>query len=134
MMTTETSTPDTIVINKPVEVNVQTNTPGSSNVSSPQTRMAEATSNLSNEDLKEVALERLKWENRRRIAWVFTYAAIAYGFLLLAALIIGPKDVADRITAATDLNTWVFMGFLTIPGLYFGGTVVEKFSGTFKKN
>jgi len=103
------------------------------NSESVKAKMAEVTNNLSEDELKEVALERLKWENRRRIAWVFSYAAIAFGFLILLVLVLGTKELADRITYATDLMTWIFMGFLSPPALYFGGTVIEKFTGTTQK-
>jgi hypothetical protein len=97
-------------------------------------KMSQVTSNLSDDDLKEVAIERLKWENRRKIAWAFSYATIAYGFLILSIIVIGTKEMADRVTAATDLLTWVFMGLLSVVALYFGGTVIEKFTGAGKKD
>lgn len=96
-------------------------------------KVAQVTQNLSEDDLKEVAIERLKWANRRTIAWVFSYASIIFGFLILMGIVIGTKDIADRITMSTDLLTWIFMGFLSIPALYFGGTVVDKFTGNIKK-
>ncbi len=123
--------PETLVIDKPAEVNIQTNSTTSTNS---REKMAQVTNDLSNDDLKGVAIERLKWENRRKIAWVFSYATIVFGFLLLLIIVLGTKEVSDRIVYATDLNTWIFMGFLSIPALYFGGTVIEKFSGASKKN
>jgi predicted permease len=80
--------------------------------------------------LEEIAADRMRWANRRRMAWVFTYAAIVYGFLLLTSIVLGTKDISDRVVYATDLFTWIFMGFLSIPTLYFGGTIIEKFTGS----
>lgn len=88
-----------------------------------------ATQTLSVDSVEEISLDRMRWANRRRMAWVFTYAAIVYGFLLLTTIILGNKDIADRVSQNTDLFTWVYMGFLSIPSLYFGGTVIEKFTG-----
>lgn len=98
-----------------------------------KTLIANATNNLSEDDLKQVAIERLKWENRRNIAKLFTYAAIAFAFLCPTVIVLANKDIADRFIYATDLLTWLFMGLLTPVSLYFGGTVIEKFTGTNKK-
>lgn len=95
--------------------------------------MAKATSNLSEDDLKEVAIERLKWENRRNIAKMYTYASIAFAFLCPTIIVLGTKDISDRFISATELLTWVFFGLLTPVTLYFGSTVIEKFTGTTKK-
>ncbi len=103
------------------------------NVNDVKDKVTQVTQNLSEDDLKEVAIERLKWANRRRIAWVFSYATIAYGFFILGLIVATPKEISERVISATDLLTWVFMGFLAIPSLYFGGTVLEKFTGTNKK-
>ena len=92
-----------------------------------------ATQTLSVDSVEEISLDRMRWANRRRMAWVFTYAAILFGFLLLTSVVIGNKEIADRISQNTDLFTWVYMGFLSIPSLYFGGTVIEKFTGTTSK-
>lgn len=96
-------------------------------------KVAQVTQNLTEDDLKEVAIERLKWANRRMIAWVFSYACILFGFLIFMGIVMATKEVSERITVSTDLLTWIFMGFLSIPALYFGGTVIDKFSGNTKK-
>ena len=92
-----------------------------------------ATQTLNTSQVEEISLDRMRWANRRRMAWVFTYAAIVYGYLLLTSIIFSNKEIADRISQNTDLFTWVFMGYLSIPSLYFGGTVIEKFTGTSTK-
>ncbi len=92
-----------------------------------------ATQTLNVDSVEEISLDRMRWANRRRMAWVFTYAAIVYGYLLLTSIIFSNKEIADRISQNTDLFTWVFMGYLSIPSLYFGGTVIEKFTGTSTK-
>ena len=89
-----------------------------------------ATQTLSTNQVEEISLDRMRWANRRRMAWVFTYAGIIFGYLLLTSVILGNKDITDRISQNTDLFTWIFMGYLSIPSLYFGGTVIEKFTGT----
>lgn len=99
----------------------------------PIDKVTQITNDLTTDDLKDVAIERLKWANRRRIAWVFSYATITYGFLILFIIIAATKEISDRVIFATDLLTWMFMGLLTIPGLYFGGTVIEKFTGSTTK-
>ena len=91
------------------------------------------TQTLNTSQVEEISLDRMRWANRRRMAWVFTYAAIVYGYLLLTSIIFSNKEIADRISQNTDLFTWVFMGYLSIPSLYFGGTVIEKFTGTSTK-
>lgn len=131
-MTEVKPTPDTLVVENPAEVNIKT-IPDTSTIN-PKDKIAQVTSELSSDDLKDVAIDRLKWENRRKIAWVFTFATIIYGFLMLLIIVLGTKEISDRVVYATDLNTWIFMGFLSIPALYFGGTVIERFSGSFKKN
>ena len=95
-------------------------------------KVVQATNDLTSDDLKEVALERLKWENRRKIAWVFGYATITFAFLILFILVAGTKEISERITSSTDLLTWIFMGLLSVVALYFGGTVIDKFAGTKK--
>lgn len=89
-----------------------------------------ATQTLPTSSVEEISLDRMRWANRRRMAWVFTYAAIILGYLIFTCIILGNKDIADRISQNTDLLIWVFMGYLSIPSLYFGGTVIEKFTGT----
>jgi hypothetical protein len=96
--------------------------------------IATVTRNLSEDDLKEVAIERLKWENRRNIAKMYTYASIAFAFLCPTVIVLGTKDISDRFTYATDLLTWIFMGLLTPVTLYFGSAVIEKFTGSIKKS
>jgi hypothetical protein len=95
--------------------------------------VAHVTTKLTEEDLKEVALERLKWENRRKIANNFSYAAIAFAFLSIAVLVLGTKEIAERYINGTDLLTWLYMGLLTPVTLYFGSTIIDKFTGTNKK-
>ena len=95
-------------------------------------KMLQATNDLTSDELKEVAIERLKWENRRKIAWVFGYATITFAFLILFILVAGTKEISERITSSTDLLTWIFMGLLSVVALYFGGTVIDKFAGTKK--
>jgi hypothetical protein len=112
--------------------NIKAN-PGTTTTIINKNRMVQVTNDLSNDELKDIAIERLKWENRRTITWVFTYAAIVYAFLILFILIAGSKEIAERITASTDLLTWIFMGLLTPVALYFGGTVIDKFAGTKKQ-
>lgn len=92
-----------------------------------------ATQTLSTSQVEEISLDRMRWANRRRMAWVFTYAAIILGYLIFTCIILGNKEIADRISQNTDLLIWVFMGYLSIPSLYFGGTVIEKFTGTNSK-
>jgi polyferredoxin len=94
--------------------------------------MTQATNNLKEEDVKDIVLDRLKWENRRKMAWVFIYAIITFVFLNLLVIVAAPKDIFDRLVYSTDLLTWLFMGLLSIPSLYFGGTVIEKFTGVKK--
>ena len=112
--------------------NIKAN-PGTTTTIINKNRMVQVTNDLSNDELKDIAIERLKWENRRTITWVFTYAAIVYAFLILFILIAGSKEIAERITASTDLLTLIFMGLLTPVALYFGGTVIDKFAGTKKQ-
>lgn len=88
---------------------------------------------LNSNQVEEISLDRMRWANRRRMAWVFTYAAIIMGYLVFTCIILGNKEIADRISQNTDLLVWVFMGYLSIPSLYFGGTVIEKFNITSTK-
>lgn len=91
-------------------------------------KIAQVTNELTSNELKDVAIERLKWENRRKMAWVFIYAIMAFTFLILTIIVVAPKDIYDRIIHATDLLTWLFIGLMGIPSLYFGATVAEKFT------
>ena len=115
------------------KVTVTTNTPNTTTPTTSKVKMEEVISNLSEDDLKDVAINRLQWENRRKITWVFTYGFIAYVFCILCVLVVGSKEMVASITMATDLLTWIIMGMLSIPTLYFGGTVLEKFTGINKK-
>lgn len=99
------------------------------NTFSPNDKAEELKNNLSDDEVKDISLDRMRWANRRRIAWVFSYAAIVFAFLILTVIVVGHKDLSDRVIQGTDLLTWLFMGMMTIPSLYFGGTVLEKFSG-----
>jgi multisubunit Na+/H+ antiporter MnhF subunit len=99
----------------------------------PKDIVAHVTTKLTEDDLKDVALERLKWENRRKIANNFSYAAITFAFLSVAIVVIGGKEIADRYILATDLLTWLYMGLLTPVTLYFGSILIDKFTGSGKK-
>lgn len=84
---------------------------------------------LSDDDTKDVSLDRLRWANRRIMAWNFIVVAIIFAFIILGTLIFGTPEVGARIIAAEELIIWLYMGLLSIPSLYFGGTVLERFTG-----
>jgi hypothetical protein len=84
------------------------------------------------DDIKDISLDRMRWANRRIMSWVFIVATINFTLIILGALIFGSPILGARIIAATELITWLYMGLLTVPSLYFGGTVLERFTGTNK--
>jgi len=63
------------------------------------------------------ALERVRWKNRRKMAWVALISMV----LLMAALLFGPIPV-ERITALKEPITWFFFSMASVIGAYMGFT------------
>ena len=62
-------------------------------------------------------LERIKWRNRRKMAWVALISMI----LLMLVLLFGPISI-ERITTLKDPIIWFFFSMTSVIGAYMGFT------------
>jgi len=79
------------------------------------TKTHENPSNNNGENGKK--LERVKWKNRRRMAWVALVAMLC----LMCILLFGSISV-ERIAALKEPITWFFFSMASIIGAYMGFT------------
>ena len=73
-------------------------------------------------DQEKVELQKRRWKNRRRMAWISVYSLIATILLLFFA----PVDV-ERLKIIADPIAMISFVFGGIIGAYMGFTAMEKY-------
>ena len=81
---------------------------------------------------EEIAIERAKWANRRKMAWIALYTQVVFllAFVLLALL--APITFTLLLTG-TSLLTWVLGYLASVLIAYFGGTVTSTIMQSMSK-
>lgn len=86
--------------------------------------VAEAAARIPQNSLRDIAIERLKWQNRRWMAWAAELALFGQMLWIMHMVWYG-EDSTARVVQTTDLLSWE-MGFLvTIVVTYMGGSAVS---------
>lgn len=72
-----------------------------------------------------LALEKLRWQNRRRMAWVSLTSMLAVTFLILFT------DTVDesRLKVLEEVITWFYFSCASIIGMYMGATTWASIKG-----
>jgi len=77
-----------------------------------------STSDMQNQEvITDVELQKLRWKNRRRMAWLSLITMIAVTFILLFAPI--PEA---RIKVLSEPITWSYFALASVIGAYMGFT------------
>ena len=66
----------------------------------------------------EINNDKLRWKNRRRMAWTSLGAMIFFTFLILFTSIV-PES---RLTILSEVITWFYFSMASIIGMYMGAT------------
>lgn len=67
---------------------------------------------------------RIRWKNRRKMAWIALIAMI----LLMIALLFGPVSI-ERINTLKEPIIWFFFSMASIIGMYMGATTWASIKG-----
>lgn len=70
------------------------------------------------EEVTEINNDKLRWKNRRRMAWTSLVAMIFFTFLILFTSIV-PES---RLTILSEVVTWFYFSMASIIGMYMGAT------------
>jgi len=62
-------------------------------------------------------LQRIRWKNRRRMAWISLLSMIA-----VTAFLFTPIVPESRLAILTDVITWFYFSMASIIGFYMGAT------------
>ena len=66
-------------------------------------------------------LERIRWKNRRRMAWTSLIMMVALTLSLLAAALFTEIDMT-RLKPIAEPLAWSYLGFTSVIGAYMGFT------------
>ena len=77
------------------------------------------------EQVTDIDLEKRKWSNRRRMAWLAFISMI----LVTAALLFAPIE-ASRIKILAEPITWFYFAMASVIGAYMGFTTWASKSGS----
>lgn len=64
------------------------------------------------------SLEKIRWQNRRRMAWVSLFSILAVTFAILFTDIV-PES---RLGVLSEVITWFYFSCASIIGMYMGAT------------
>lgn len=66
----------------------------------------------------DVTLNKARWKNRRRMAWISLISMLLVTFLILFTDIVSP----EKLNATTEIITWFFISCASVVGAYMGFT------------
>ena len=72
---------------------------------------------INNEKIDDIQLQRIRWKNRRRMAWISLLSMIVVTAILLTSLI--PES---RVSVLSDVITWFYFSMASVIGFYMGAT------------
>lgn len=70
------------------------------------------------ETVTDIEMEKLRWKNRRRMAWVSLMSMILLTCLILLTNLVS----IDRLNVLKDVITWFYFSCASIIGMYMGAT------------
>jgi Ni,Fe-hydrogenase I cytochrome b subunit len=73
----------------------------------------------------DIALDKARWKNRRRMAWISLISMLIVTGLILFTDIV-PES---RLTILTEVITWFYFSCASIIGMYMGATTWANIKG-----
>ena len=70
------------------------------------------------ETVTDIEMEKLRWKNRRRMAWLSLISMILLTCLILLTDLVS----IDRLNVLKDVITWFYFSCASIIGMYMGAT------------
>ena len=70
------------------------------------------------EKLLEIKIEKTKWINRRRMAWISLISMLIITFLVLFTSVVSDS----RLEILSDVITWFYFSCVSVIGFYMGAT------------
>jgi hypothetical protein len=67
---------------------------------------------------EDIALNKKRWQNRRRMAWLSLFSMIISTYLMLFTNIVPD----DRLKVLSDVITWFYFACASVIGSYMGFT------------
>jgi len=67
---------------------------------------------------EDIALNKKRWQNRRRMAWLSLFSMILFTFLILFT----DKVSIERLNVLKEVITWFYFSCASIIGMYMGAT------------
>lgn len=65
-----------------------------------------------------IANEKIRWENRRRMAWLCLISMIVLTFAITFSELVSEK----KLQTLSDVITWFYFSMVSIIGFYIGAT------------
>lgn len=65
-----------------------------------------------------IANEKIRWENRRRMAWLCLISMIVLTFAITFTNLVSEK----KLQTLSDIITWFYFSMVSIIGFYIGAT------------
>jgi uncharacterized membrane protein YhaH (DUF805 family) len=73
----------------------------------------------------DIALNKRRWKNRRRMAWISLISMITVTVLILFTDIVSES----RLAILTEVITWFYFSCASIIGMYMGATTWANIKG-----
>ena len=71
-------------------------------------------------DKDELSIASARWETKRKIVWLSIIGIFLFGFIIIGISIFVPELTEAKLKVLSDMIDWIFFGFTSIIGAYFG--------------
>lgn len=68
--------------------------------------------------IEDIDIEKRKWSNRRRMAWISLISMILLTFCILFTELVS----IERLKVLSDVITWFYFSCISVIGFYMGAT------------